>query len=257
MLNAVGGLQSVSDSATILPFTTMTITDTDTQEMLLGITILNGKFRGDFTPSSVAGWVRAALGNNITYRRYINVQANVGATAQALLRALVFQPRTNAINPGTTELTDFQVTVSDGVAPALANTATRVRTTSINNAPQIGGASNTVAVNDNTTVNPFSTLTVTDVDQQEMLISVTILNGVNRGDFTNATSAGWTLRQVIGNNIVYKRYFGPQANVGTVVQAALRALNFRPRENVIKPGTTELTDFQVTEEARTQLIGDS
>lgn len=156
---------------------------------------------------------------------------------------LVFEPRTNAIKPNTAELTDFQITVSDGVAPALANKGTRVTTTSVNDAPVIGGVSKSVMVNDNATVHPLATVTITDADWQEMLISVTVLNGTVRGDFTSASVAGWT-RSTVGNNITYQRYFNPQANVGAAAEAAFRALVFQPRTNV-PISTTETTSFSI------------
>ncbi len=244
----IGGANAnltVNDNTTIAPFATLTITDPDTQNMFARVTILNGVVRGDFTSATTTGWTRTVVGNNILYERFYNPQADIGSVVQAAIRAFVFQPRNNAIKPNTTELTDFSVLVNDG-AVVTTNTATRVRTTSVNNAPLIGGANLNVAVNDNATVNPFSTLTVTDDDMQEMLISVTILNGVFRGDFTNATSSGWAVRYVIGNDITYKRYFSPGTNVGASAQAAFRALTFQPRANAIKPGTTEAVDFQVT-----------
>ncbi len=244
---AISGLpasQIGNDSVTITPFAAMTVTDPDHQNMLARVTILNGVVRGDFTAATTNGWTRTVAGNNIVYNRFYNPAANIGSVVQAALRGFVFVPRSNAIKPNTTELTDFTVFVNDGVAST--TTTTRLTTTSVNNAPVIGGASNTVAVNDNATVNPFPSLTVTDADMQEMLISVTILNGTVRGDFTAASTAGWAVRYVLGNNITYKRYFSPQLNVGAAAQAAFRTLVFQPRQNAIKPGTTEATDFQVT-----------
>lgn len=239
--------QAVIDTATISPFTTFTIIDPDTQAMSASVTILNGVFRGDFTAATTTGWTRTVLGNDIRYARTYPSAANNAGTIQAAVRAFIFQPRTNAIKPNTTEATAFTVTVSDGIVSPVSNSSATVITASVNDVPTIGGASSTVTVSDNATVNPFPNLTVSDVDFQEMLISVTILNGTVRGDFTNATVAnGWVVRQVLGNNITYKRYFSPQANVGAAAQAAFRALVFQPRQNAITPGTTELTDFQVT-----------
>ncbi|HET6423323.1 MAG TPA: fibronectin type III domain-containing protein, partial [Planctomycetaceae bacterium] len=236
--------QPVADNSTLAPFATMTIVDPDNQNLLAKVTILNGGVRGDFNPATTVGWTRTTAGNDIVYSRYYSPAPNIGATVQAAIRAFVFQPRMNAIKPNTTELTDFVVFINDGFASA-TNSTTRVVTTSVNDVPTIAGANPSVAVNDNATVNPFSTLTVTDADQQEMLATVTIFNGVVRGDFTNATSAGWTTRSVIGNDITYKRYFSPGLNIGTTAQAAFRALTFQPRSNAIAPGTTELTDFLV------------
>lgn len=238
--------QAVNDNATKAVFSTLTVTDPDTNPMSAAVTILNGVVRGDFIPATTIGWTRTVIGNNIRYARTYASAANIGATIQAAIRNFVFQPRSNAIKPNTTEATVFTVTVSDGIASPVSNSTTSVITTSVNNAPTFGGTSANVAVNDNATVNPFTALTVSDVDMQELLISVTILNGVVRGDFTPASTTGWATRYTTGNDITYKRYFSPQANVGAAAQVAFRSLVFQPRQNAINPGTTELTDFLVT-----------
>lgn len=237
---------TVSDDATVNPFSALTITDHDFQEMTISVTILNGVYRGDFTNAITSGWTpRQILGNDITYTRYFSPRDNVGSSAQAAFRALTFQPRSNAIAPGTTELTDFQVTVGDGVTAAFANRGTRVSTISMNEAPAISGANAAVIVNDNATVQPLTSLTVTDPDAQELLVSVTILNGVHRGDFVDAIESGWTVRYAVGNDIIYRRYFSPAKNAGARAQAAIQSLVFRPRSNMLEPGTSEMTDFQV------------
>lgn len=238
--------QAVNDNATISPFLTLTVSDPDTQAMSALVRIGNGVVRGDFTPASAAGWSRTVIGNDIQYARTFTGAANIGNVVQTAVRSLVFQPRSNAIKPLTTETTVFTVTVADGLAAPASNNITSVRTTSLNDAPTISGTSTAVTVNDNATVNPFAAVVVNDADMQEMLISVTILNGLVRGDFTPASTSGWAVRYTTGNDITYKRYFGPQTNVGAAAQAAYRALVFQPRQNAIKPGMTELTDFQVT-----------
>lgn len=244
VISGAAANQVVNDNATMTPFSTLTITDPDNQAMTTIVSINNGLFRGDFTSASTEGWTRSVVGNNIRYSRRFGSE-NIGATVQAAVRALVFQPRTNAIRPNTNEATSFTVAVADGSTP-VSDSNTLVITHSVNDAPVFGGLNANFPVNDNATVNPFVGLTVGDADHQEMLISVTILNGLYRGDFTNATSSGWAVRQVIGNNITYKRYFSPGPNVGATVQAAFRELIFQPRTNAIKPGSTEATDFQVT-----------
>lgn len=236
---------SVNDNATVQPFTTLAVTDADNQEMLAKVTIRNGVVRGDFTNAVSAGWTRSVVGNDINYQRYFSPGANIGGTVQAAFRALVFQPRNNAIRPGTTEAADFLISISDGVATPISDSSTRVTTTSINNLPVISGASASITVNDTASVLPLAALTVSDADNQESLAKVTILNGVVRGDFTNAIENGWT-RSVVGNDISYVRYFNAGSNIGGTVQAAYRALVFRPRMNAINPGTTEATDFLVS-----------
>ncbi|HET6424958.1 MAG TPA: hypothetical protein VFG20_14820, partial [Planctomycetaceae bacterium] len=154
-----------------------------------------------------------------------------------------FQPRTNAINPGTTEATDFLVSVSDGVAAAISDSNTRVTTTSVNDAPVITGAVANQTMNDDATKAVFSTVTVIDPDNQAEFARVTIPNGVNRGDFTSGSATGWT-RTVNGIDIVYTRFFNAASNNGATVQAAIRALLFQPRNNVTV-GTTETTGFTI------------
>ncbi len=246
-LPVIGGAvanQPVNDNATIAPFASLTVTDPDTQAMSVIVRISNGVVRGDFTAASTAGWTQTLIGNNIQYFRTYSPAANIGDTVQAAVRALVFQPRSNAINSSTFEVTGFTVTVGDGVATPVSNTATTVVTTSLNDAPAISGANANVSVNDTSTTNPFSALTVTDPDTQKMLAKVTVLNGAYRGDFTAASTVGWT-RTVIGNSFVYSRFYSPQTNIGAVVQVDIRTLVFQPRVDAIDPGSTEATAFAV------------
>ncbi|WP_448208776.1 hypothetical protein, partial [Azospirillum sp. sgz302134] len=149
------------------------------------------------------------------------------------------------VTPGSTETTTFTLSVNDGVAAAVTNNTTTVVSTSVNNTPVIGGEATNQAVNDTTTVSPFSALTVTDADVQGMDATVTITNGANRGDFTSASATGWT-RTVSGSDYVYTRTFSSGSNIGSTVQAAIRALVFQPRSNAIAPSTTETTSFSVS-----------
>jgi hypothetical protein len=105
----------MNDNQTKAVFSTLTITDPDTQDMLVRVTIPNGVNRGDFTVASRTGWTRTVSGIDIRYERYFSTGANIGGTAQAAVRALVFQPRTN-VPLFTTETTGFTVFVNDGVA---------------------------------------------------------------------------------------------------------------------------------------------
>ena len=113
-----------------------------------------------------------------------------------------------------------------------------------NTTPVIGGMVADQAVNDNSTISPFSSLTITDPDEQGMAVTVTIINGINRGDFINVPD-GWT-RSENNTDIVYSRNFPVTSDIGSAVLAAVQELTFRPRENAITPRTTEKTVFVVS-----------
>jgi hypothetical protein len=86
------------------------------------------------------------------------------------------------------------VTVDDSVTSQVSDTTTTVISTSINNAPTIGGATAGQAVNDNSTNTPFSGLTLAEVDpSQNVTVTVTVGN-IAKGDFTSGSvsTAGFT-----------------------------------------------------------------
>jgi hypothetical protein len=113
-----------------------------------------------------------------------------------------------------------------------------------NTTPTISGEQADQLVGADATIAPFSSLNITDPDDEAAVVTVVIQNGVDRGDFTPASSAGWT-RTVKGTDIRYTRGF-TAANVGAAVQAAVRALVFDPRDIPPGTGTTEKTVFTVT-----------
>lgn len=242
---SIGGAvanQTMNDTATIAPFAGLTVTDPDTQELFARVTIDSGTVRGDFTPASTVGWTRTVVGSDIRYTRYYPRAVTNGAAVQTALRAFGFQPRSNVLPVGQTETAGFKVYVTDGVSSA-TDASTRVVTTSVNDVPMIGGAGSNQPLNDNEAKAVFSTLTVTDPDTQDLFVRVTIDSGIVRGDFTTASTVGWT-RSVNGSDFVYSRYFSRSTNVGNIAQSAIRALVFQPRTNV-PIGATETTGFLV------------
>ena len=130
------------------------MTDPDNEIVAVTVTIVNGADRGDFGAGSATDWTRSTSGSDIVYSRTFPAQANVGAAVTTAVRALVFDPRENAIAPGTTETTTFTVSVDDsGSAVGNDDTISAV-TTSINDSPTIAGEAANQAVNDNATLSP-------------------------------------------------------------------------------------------------------
>lgn len=244
LIGGTAANQAVNDNSTVAPFSTLTVTDPDTQAMFARVTIVNGMNRGDFTSASAIGWTRSVNGYDVVYHRSFNTTANIGSTVQTAIRALTFQPRQNVLQAGLTERTGFTVFLNDQSATA-TSTGTSVITTSVNDVAEIDGAASNLAITDQQSINPFSTMTVTDPDTQAANATVTIVNGTIRGDFSSASATGWT-RTVMGYDIVYTRVFSATSNIGGSIQTALQSLTFEPRQNVLMPGASEKTGFIVS-----------
>jgi hypothetical protein len=231
--------QTANDNANVLLFSSVTITDPDLPAQTLTVTVqISNAANGVFTANSLtlSGFNNAG-GGLFTF-------TGTAANAQTAIRQLVFDPTDNQVAPGNVVSTSFTISVNDGFAAPVSNNNTSVNATSVNDAPVIGGAVADQPVSDKAIAAVFSSLTVTDPDNESVSVTVTILNGVNRGDFTGISTAGWT-RVTSGADIIYTRNVSG-ANVGGLVQAAVRALVFKPRENVLTPGATEKTIFTVS-----------
>lgn len=143
-----------------------------------------------------------------------------------------------AVANGMTILAAEIPTLTYPPAPVHDSTTTAIAT-SVNDAPTLGGAAANQPVNDDATIAPFASMTVTDPDTQDMYVRVTILNAAVRGDFTAASATGWT-RTAIGNNTVYDRYFPQQSNLASSVQSAIRGLVFQPLTNALRSAWSEV-----------------
>ncbi|MGO4704412.1 putative Ig domain-containing protein [Microvirga sp. 2MCAF38] len=138
-VTTIGGevvLQAGNDNATVSPFATLTITDPDTQSAAVTVRIVDGAHRGDFTSLTTAGWTRTEVGNDYVYTRTFAATANIGAAAETAVRDFVFAPRQNAITPGTSEDTVFNVIINDGSGDVESATIS-TRVTSVNDAPSV------------------------------------------------------------------------------------------------------------------------
>ena len=230
--------QPVNDNATVACLSTVTVTDPDNQSMDATVTIVNGVNRGDFTPGSSTGWTRTVVGNDIQYTRHFPASANIGAVVTTAIQALIFQPRQNAITPGTTENTTFTVSVDDSFGVVANGSPISTITTSINDPPTIGGTAPRF-VNDNSTVVAFPGVTLTDVDNPPQTQTVTVTpDDPAKGWFTPAslTASGFS-----SNNGVYTF-----TGTASAAQTAIRTLVFAPVPNRVPATDTEVTTFTIT-----------
>src|SRR5262249_3103359 len=145
--------------------------------------------------------------------------SGTAAAAQTAIRQLAFQPTPNRVLPGVTETTTFTVVAYDGVASA-SNAATTVVSTSINDAPTVGGAVAGQTVNDIATVTPFATFTISDPDTQNVSVSVA-LDNVAKGIFTPASLTASGFASQGGGVYTF-------TGTGAAAQTAIRQLAFDP-----------------------------
>lgn len=228
----IGGVQAgqaVNDNASLSPFSGVTISDDDGDNVSVTITLDNAA-KGAFTAASLAssGFVDAGGGS------YTLSERSAG-DAQAAIRALVFEPAENRVAPGATETTTLTITVNDGTTDTI-NDSTTVVSTSINDAPAIGGFTAGQSVNDNATISPFADATISDPDVGQTFTVTVTLDDAAKGVLTNLGSFSHS-----GGGV----YQATGLASAAAAESALRALVFDPAANRVAPGATETTTFTV------------
>ena len=120
--------QTVTDKATLPPFANVTIGDVDTPAQTLTLTItLDDAAKGTLAGATPVGGGQYTL-------------TGTAADLTTAVRALVFTPTPNRVDPDQTETTVFTLSVTDAVAAPAAATASVVAT-SVNDAPSAANAS--------------------------------------------------------------------------------------------------------------------
>ena len=169
---------TVNDNATIAPFSGVTVSDADGDNVSIALTYTAAN--GTLSGTGLTG----AAGN-------YTVTAAAPATATANLQGLVFTPTANQVAAGSTVVTTFTLTPNDGTANGTADSSTQVTATSVNNNPVItsngGGATASTSVNENTTA--VTTVTATDVDPATTL-TYSITGGADAARFTINSGSG-------------------------------------------------------------------
>ena len=210
----------------------MSITDPDfgaSETATITVTAGGNASDADGTFGPMTGLTETAPG---TY----SLQAGMPSAVQAALRSLVFRPTSHQVAPGSSVTTGFRLAVNDGIAPAVIDSTTRVVATATDTPPTISGTT-TSAITDAQATNPFSGVTVSDVDTGITGMTATIsFNGAD-GSFTAASlaAAGFT-----GQNGSYSLTTGMDA---TTLTSDLRQLVFVPTAYQVMPGASVTTAF--------------
>ena len=130
-----------------------------------------------------------------------------------------------------TEVTQIEITVDlgdDAIYNFEVRNITLANLTAPNNTPSIGGTVANQAVNDNATISPFSSITTTDTDNDNLTATIT-LDDNTKGVITGANAG--------------KGPYSMTSKSPGDMQTALRALVFNPTDN--RTSTTETTTFTV------------
>lgn len=242
---AVAGGKPVVASDTggqVAPLASVVVTDPDYVAESASVRIVGGVSNSvSFTAASSAGWSVATDGQDLVYTLPIPAQHNVGVAVTAAIQALMVDPTPHLHLAGSTLTTPFTVQVTDGVGVA-SNTDTAASlsvTASVD--PLVASVAAAVpSIPDTVTVTPFSADTVTDPDFDTGKAVVTITDGVQKGDFTPASTLGWT-RAVDGDDIVYSKTLPAAANVGQALQSAIAGLVFQPTSGATAAGVSSTT----------------
>ncbi len=119
-----------------------------------------------------------------------------------------------------------------------------------NSSPEISGSAANLTVGDNSTLSPFSSVTLNDNDGDNLTLTVT-LDSASKGSFTSASlsASGFT----DNGNGSYSLASTSAANA----QAALRQLVFQPVENRLSSGTTENVVFTIVANDGTDSASDN
>ncbi|MBR7801818.1 Ig-like domain-containing protein, partial [Undibacterium fentianense] len=153
----------LTDISTIAPFSNIVIVDNDPDAKETASVTLDTAAKGTFTVASLA---LSGFSTNDGGLTYVHSAASP-AQIQAALRSLVFQPTTGRVAIGSTETTQFSVTIHDGVAGD-TDSLTSVIATAVNGAPtkidlsstrvsQSAGANALVGTFNTTDMNPGDT----------------------------------------------------------------------------------------------------
>ena len=219
----------ITDKQSNRPFTNVVVGDLDEcgAQVNTVTVLLDNAVKGVLT--NLNGFVNIAPG---AYQIQDTPQAITAA-----LSNLVFVPTENRIIVPTSESTVFTIVANDGYGLPVTNSITSVLVDSVNDAPVIAGVQGGFHINDKQSVQPFTNIVISDVDNSTLqLLTVNVsldaaIKGVltNLGGFTNAGNGVYTM-QAAGANVT----------------ASLKNLVFRPTENRITVPTSETTTFLIS-----------
>ncbi|MEJ2406167.1 MAG: FG-GAP-like repeat-containing protein [Candidatus Thiodiazotropha sp.] len=213
---------SVDDDATTTPFSSVTVSDGDGDNVTIGITYTaaNGTLSGTGLSGSAGSYTLASID---------------AATQTTRLQALVFTPTTNQVAPTSTVITQFTLTPNDGVGDGSADATTQITATSINDAPGFTGTpSITGTATVGNTLSAANTAT-TDPDTGDS-ITLAYQWRSNGSVIAGATGASYTLTSTEAHTTITLDVQGTDnfaGSTGTVTTTGVPVANTAPVNTVL------------------------
>lgn len=225
-INGVDSSINISDKTSVQVFDSATVSaDSD-----VTVTVT-------FSPSNLGGFQSPLPAGIIFTNNTYLIQRTSPSSATTKLQSLNFTPISNLITVPTTSDVDFHVFATDTNAVNSATEDATLHIKATNDAPTLTVGTATYSITDKQTAQPFSGVTVTDVDNsgnQPVTISIEVVD--TDGGYLTVGSSGFS-----SNNFVYS-YTGTPANA----TSAAHQLVFVPIENHIPVGQKETNHFNVT-----------
>ncbi|MEW5728162.1 MAG: cadherin-like domain-containing protein, partial [Pseudomonadota bacterium] len=188
-------------------------------------TVANGTLWVDSDGNGAVNGAESALGNGATF-----TQADIDASRLKY-----------AHNGSETTSDSFVFSLADGGengAAAVTGQTFSITVTPQNDVPTLGGTFTTAGtVNDTATTSPFSQVTVSDAENNNVTLTVTF-TGAN-GELSSAGNPAWLTRNSAGN-------FTLAATDAATQTTRLQSLVFTPTANQVAAGGTVQTTFTIT-----------
>ena len=230
---------TVQGGSVDMPFLSATLNDTN------AAADANDTVMASITPSSTT---LGALGvaNGAPLAVTVNAQTGVltfqGTESQvsAELQDITFSSK--MVTQGQSNTESFVVSAQDQTT---GNTATDNRAVVDVASPVLTGNVGGEQTNDSTTSTPFSSLVVSDAVSAPL--SATVTEAGNLGDFTPASTMGWTETTEANGSLEYTRTFsgGTDGTPAAEAQAAISGLVFQPTNHENTPGSQAPEAFSV------------
>jgi len=157
------------------------------------------------------------------------------------LDAVTFTPTVHEVAPGSTVTTGMTLSVTDGIVGSpTTNNATTVIATAVSSAPTISGTKSGQTVNDNSTDQPFSAVTITDPNVGATdTVTITLTAGGVASDANGILSGTGVTRTGVGTYTL-------TTGTPSAVTSALDAVTFTPTAHEVAPGSTVTTGMMLS-----------